>query len=250
VAARAGRSGVAGILGENLMTSTVSTVLEPDDLRFDHDPTRAWRSGLTTVLAAAAPILFTLSNVIMPALHGSNASVVAHIPPVADRLLATKFGYAVASLLLVFVAVALWRVSERRGAALRLAGGVLLIVGGVSNALGEVVFAYSAWGMHRAGVAPAAQAHVFSLFDNSTAALPISFLAIPVMSVGLVLLMAGVLRAAIVPWWLPVLVIVGGLAAGFVGVGVPALIGLVWSVGTAVLVVRIARTVAVRPQDA
>ena len=232
------------------MTSTVSTVLEPDDLRLDHDPARAWRFGLTTVLAAAAPVLFTLSNVIMPVLRGSNASVVAHIAPVADRLLATKLGYALASLLLVFVAVAFWRIGGRRGAVLRFGGGLLLIVGAVSNALGELVYGYSAWGLHQAGVVPAAQVRVFDLLDNSAAALPISFLAIPVMSVGLVLIMVGVLRAGIVPWWTPALVIAGGLAAGFAGAGLTALVGLVWSVATAVLVVRIARIAPDRPQDA
>jgi hypothetical protein len=232
------------------MTSTVSTVLEPDDLRLDDDPTRAWRSGLTTVLAAAAPVLFTLSNVIMPVLHGSNTAVVAHIPAVADRLLATKLGYALASLLLVFVAVALWRLGGRRGALLRFGGGLLLIVGAVSNALGEVVYGYAGWAMHQAGVVPVAQVRVFDLLDNSAAALPLSFLAIPVLSLGLVLIMVGVLRAGVVPWWLPVLIIVGGLAAGFAPEGIPSLAGLVWSVAAAVLVVRIARTGTDRPQGA
>jgi len=224
------------------MSSSVSTaVLEPADLQLDHDPTRAWRSGLTTVLAAAAPVLFTLSNVVMPVLHGSNASVVAHIPAVADRLLATKLGYALSSLLLVFLAVALWRAGNRRGAVLRFGGGLLLIIGAVSNALGEVVYGYAGWTMHQAAIAPAGQVRVLNLLDNSAAALPLSFLAIPVMSIGLVLAMAGVLRAGTVRWWLPVLAIVGGIAAGFAGDGIPALIGLVWSVAVAVLVVQIAR---------
>lgn len=233
------------------MSSSVSTaVLEPDDLRLEHDPTRAWRFRMTTALAAAAPVLFTLSNVVMPVLHGSNASVVAHIPPVAGRLLATKFGYALSSLLLVFLAVAIWRMGQRRGGILRFAGGVLLIIGGVSNALGEVVFGYSAWGMHRAGIAQAGQVRVFNLLDNSAAALPLSFLAIPVLLAGLLLIMVGVLRAGIVPWWLPVLVIVGGFAAGFAPVGIPSLVGLVWSVATAAIVVQIARTSPDGPQRA
>ena len=233
------------------MSAAVSAaVLEPDELRQDLDPTRAWRFGLTTVLAAAAPVLFTLSNVVMPVLHGSNASVVAHIPPVAGRLLATKLSYALSSLLLVFLAVAIWRVSERRGAILRFGGGVLLIVGAVSNALGEVVYGYSAWAMHHAGIAQAGQVRVFSLLDNSAAALPVSFLAIPVMSIGLVLAMVGVLRAGTVPWWLPALVIVGGIASGFAGDGMLSLVGLIWSVAVAVIVVQIARTIPDGPREA
>ena len=119
--------------------------------------------------------------------------------------------------------------------------GVLLVIGAVSNALGEVVDGYDAWGLHAAAVAPAAQVRLFDLLDNSAAALPVSFLAVPVMAIGLVVAMAGVLRARVAPWWLPALVIAGGLVAGFAGSGPLALIGLVWSLGTAAVVLLVAR---------
>src|ERR1700753_3655264 len=185
------------------MTSPArTTVLEPAE-----DPPRTWRSGLTTALAVAAPLLFTLSNVVMPALGRSNASVVAHIPAVAGRLLATNLIYALAPRLLVCLAVSRWRATPRAGTVLRFAGGVLLIVGGVSNALGEVVYGYDGWGLHAAAVAPAGQVRLFDLLDHSPAALPVSFLAIPVLSLGLLLAMAGLLPARGVPWVLPALVI-------------------------------------------
>jgi hypothetical protein len=225
------------------MNSSVHTaVLEPDASRLDGDPTRRWRFAVTTGVAAAAPLLFTLSNVFLPVLRGSNASVVAHIPAVANRLLAVKLVYALASLLLIALAVAIWRTDTRRGAVLRFTGGVLLIIGAVSNALGEVVDGYFAWGMHHADIPAAGQVRLFDLLDNSSAALPVSFLALPVMSLGLLIAMAGLLKARVLPWWLPVLVIVGGLASGFVGSGVLALIGLTWSLGAAGIVVILART--------
>jgi hypothetical protein len=71
-----------------MSSSARTALLEPEALQADDDPARTWRSGLTTGLAVTAPVLFTLSNVVMPGLHGSTASVVAHIPAVADRLLA------------------------------------------------------------------------------------------------------------------------------------------------------------------
>jgi hypothetical protein len=228
------------------MSSSVhTTVLEPGT-RPDEDPTRGWRFSVLTGVAAAAPLLFTLSNVFLPVLHGSNASVVAQLPAVASRLLAVKLGYALASLLLIALAVAIWRTDTRRGAVLRFAGGVLLIIGAVSNALGEVVDGYVAWGMHQAAIPAAGQVRMFDLLDNSSAALPVSFLAIPVMSLGLLIMMAGLLKARVLPWWLPVLVIAGGLASGFAGSGAVALIGLTWSLGAAGIVVMLARTFPAR----
>jgi hypothetical protein len=224
------------------MSSSVhTTVLEPGTRRPDGDPTRGWRFGVLTGVAVAAPLLFTLSNVFLPVLHGSNASVVAQIPVVANRLLAVKLVYALASLLLIALAIAIWRIDTRRGAVLRFTGGVLLIIGAVSNALGEVVDGYFAWGMHQAAIPAAGQVRVFDLLDNSSAALPVSFLAIPVMSLGLLIMMVGLLKARALPWWLPALVIVGGLASGFAGSGAVALIGLTWSLGAAGIVVMLAR---------
>jgi hypothetical protein len=233
------------------MSSSVHTaVLEPDAPRLDSDPTRGWRFAATTGVAAAAPLLFTLSNVFLPVLHGSNASVVAHIPAVANRLLAIKLVYALASLLLIALAVAIWHIDTRRGSVLRFTGGVLLIIGAVSNALGEVVDGYFAWGMQHAAIQTAGQIRLFDLLDKSGAALPVSFLAIPVMSLGLLIAMIGLLRAHVLPWWLPVLVIVGGLASGFVGSGAVALVGLIWSLGAAGIVLILARTFPARSDAA
>ena len=223
------------------MTAVMQTaILDPNAPRVETDPIRPLRFALTTWLAALAPVLFTLSNVLSPKLTGSTADVVRKIPAVADRLLAAHLLYAFASVLLIALSVALWRIDLRRGAALRFIGASLVIIGAVSNAFGEIVDGYLAWGMHRTGVADAAQIRLFDLLDNSSAALPISFLAIPVLSLGLVVLMVGVLRAKVVSPWLPAVTIVGGLGSGFAGVGLPALIGLTWSFAAAAIVLSVA----------
>lgn len=224
-----------------MTASTHTTELDPLTPRVESDPTRLLRRRFLTALAVVAPVLFTLSNVIMPKVSGSTAKdLVARIPAVADRLLGASVLYAVASLLLIALPVAIWRIDVRRGSALRLAGGVLVIVGAASNAFGEVVQGYLAWGMHNSDVTRASQVRVFDLLDKSSAALPISFIAIPVLSLGLLLMMIGVLRAGVVPIWMPVLTIVAALASGFVGVGIPALVGLVWALAAGAIVVTVA----------
>ena len=76
----------------------------------------------------------------------------------------------------------------------------------------------------------------FDLLDNSAAALPIGFVAIPVLSLGLLLLMVGVLLSRVVPAWLPALVIVGAVASGFVGTGIASALGLVWALPAGAIV--------------
>lgn len=229
------------------MTATATTVLDPSITHLELDPTSRLRAVTTTVLAVAAPVLFTVSNVWLPSLTGSTARVVAHVPAVANRLLASHLLYALASLLMIALAVALWRIDVRRGSVLRLVGGVLLIVGGVSNALGEVTDGYLAWGMHRGAVEAAAQVRTLDILDKSSAGLPISFLAIPLLVFGLLLLLAGVLRARVVPAWLPILTVVAALVSGAGGVGPGALLGLGWSAGCAAIVVLVARSEKARP---
>lgn len=224
-----------------MTAATDPTLLDPGIRRPEADPTVGWRRSATTAAAVAAPVLFTVSNVALPKLTGSDADVVAHIPPVADQLLASHLLYALASLLFIPMTIALWRIRVRRGSVLRYTGGLLLVVGATSNALGEVVDGYLGWGLHRATVDRAGQVRLFHLLDNSAAALPISFIAIPLLFLGLLVMMVGVIRARVVPTWLPTLAVVGSAGSAVVGVGAPALAGLVWSFAVAALVVLVAR---------
>ena len=221
--------------------TTSPVILDPRSTHPELDPSRNIRYAVTTALAVAAPILFTISNVALPRLSGSTADVVAQLPGVLDRLLVVKLFYALGSALMITLVIALWRVTVTRGGIVRLVGGVLVIFGAGCNALGEVVDGYLAFGMHGGAVAAASQVKVFDLLDSATAALPISFLAIPVMSLGLVVMMVGVAMARVVPVWLPALTIVGGIAAGFVGVGVLSLIGLLWALPVAAIAVIVSR---------
>lgn len=220
---------------------SVPVVLDPDDVRAELDPTRGVREWLVVGAAASAPVLFTLSNVLLPDLSGSTAHVVAHLPAVAGRLIAVKLLYAVASLLFLPLVSVLLRPNVRRGSWLRLSGGVLVVVGVASNAFGEIADGYTAWGAVRAHVDAASQVRLLDQLGNGAVTLPISFLAIPVFSVGVLVLMVGLLRSRSVPPWMPWLVIVGAVLAVPAGVGVTALLGIVYSAGLVALVLYLAR---------
>lgn len=141
-----------------MTVSIQTTELDPLTPPAETDPTRLLRGQLLSGLAVVAPVLFTLSNVVMPKVSGSTAKhLVERIPAVADQLLGASVLYAVASLLLIALPLAVWRIDTRRGSALRLAVGVLVVIGAASNAFGGVVQGYLAWGMHNSDVARASQ---------------------------------------------------------------------------------------------
>lgn len=228
----------------------MSTAVSPDEvIRVDadeqvgeasNDTTRDLRRGLTTVLGAAAAPLLVLSNVLLPTLPNKAADVVVKAPPVVGQLIAAHLVYIVASLLFIPFTLALWRIPGRRGSVLRLVGGSLTIIGMLSNALGEATDGYLLWGVVRAHVDPAAQVRLLDLLDKSNVALPVSFLAIPVAVLGALLLTAGVLRAKVVPAWAPWTLIVGAVISAGAGVGVSALLGVVFAVGGAATVLFVA----------
>lgn len=202
---------------------------EPEDV----DPTRHVRRRLALGGAVVAPIGFVLSNVLLPHLPTKTAQVVPKLPPVIDRLLTAHLLYALASLLFVPFVLVVWRNPARRGAALRLTGGLLLLVGMVSNALGEVTSGYLAWSAVTTNVDQAAQIRMLDRLDNSAAALPISFLAIPVAILGMLLLAIGVLRSRALPAWAPWTLIAGLVLSAAPSSGVLGLLGLVFAVGAA-----------------
>jgi hypothetical protein len=198
----------------------------------DGDPTRRLRRRATVWAAVAAPALFIAGSSLSPKLPSKVAEVVPKLPPIADRLLAAHLLVSLASLLFLPFTVALWRIPARRGAALRFAGGLLLMIGMVSNALGETTDAYAAWDGVRSSVDPATQVRLLEKLDSSAAGLPISFLAIPVALLGLVLLTVGVLRSRLVPIWAPIVLLVGLALSGVVSAGpVGAILGLGFVVG-------------------
>lgn len=213
-----------------------------DRTEADDDPTRFLRRRAMVWAAVAAPALFIAGSALTPSLPSKTEQVVPKLPPVADRLLAAHLVVTVASLLFLPFAMALWRVPARRGAVLRLTGGLLLVVGMISNALGETTDAYTAWAGVRVGLDPAAQIRLLDKLDSSAAGLPISFLAVPVSILGLILLAVGVLRARVVPLWAPVLLLVGLALSGVVPDGpLGGILGLGFVAGGAATVLLVDR---------
>jgi hypothetical protein len=200
------------------------------------DPSANLRQALTTGLALAAPVLLVASNALLPDLPRDTPEMIAAFPDIADRYLTAALMYSLASLLYVPFVLALWRTGTARGAWLRFGGGAVLMVGMLSNALSLSTWGYLLWGSARTGLDPAAQERLLTLLDGSAAALPISFLAIPLAVLGMLTLAAGVLRARAVPAWAPWLWIVGTTLTAGVGAGPLALLGLVGAAGSAVCI--------------
>ena len=226
---------------------TAPAVLDPAEVATRPYPSAAVGRALVLGLAVAGPVLLLIGGVVAPDLSGSNATVLAHVPPVADRLLTAHLLNTAGSLAYVATIVTTLRIPVRQGAALRLIGGAIAILGLLSNALGETLDGYAAWAGARAHVPVAAQARLFDVLDASPAALPVSWLAIPVLALGGVVLWVGVLRAhRTVPIWAPIIAILGTLVVASIGGSGPiqllGAIGTVGSVATALYAARSARS--------
>lgn len=200
------------------------------------DPTIRLRHALTTALALSAPSLLVIGNALLPELPRDPAAAVAALPAVADRYLAAAMVYALASLFYVPFVLALWRIRTARGAGLRFAGGVTLVVGMVSSALSLTTWGYLLWGSESSGLASDQLVRLMSLLDTSAAALPISFTATTVAVLGMLVLAVGVLRSGVVPTWAVLLWVVGTVLTALAGAGPLALTGLVGAAGSAVCV--------------
>lgn len=198
------------------------------------DRATAVRSRMTLALAVAAGPLLVVANALIPELGRDAAGAVATLgadPAVAQRFLWSQLLYATASLFFLPLTLLVWRTQVRRGSVLRLTGGLLVVVGMVSNALSLTVWAYLLRMGTGSGVEDGALVDMLAFGEGGLEQLPISYLAIPVAVLGIVLLGIGLLRAAVVPAWAPVLLVVGGVAAGAGGAGVRALFAVPLAVG-------------------
>ncbi|PPK94637.1 hypothetical protein CLV92_107140 [Kineococcus xinjiangensis] len=207
----------------------------------DGDRFRGARRAALAVLAAAAVPLVVLSNALLPPLPEEPALALAALPPLADRWLAVTLLYAVASLLYLPFVVVLWGLRARRGSLLRLVGGCLVVVATVSNALSLSTWGYLLWGTSAAGLERGAVLRVLAVMDGSAMTLPISWLAIPVAVLGLLLLTAGVARSRAVPAWAPWTFVIGTVVSAAVGAGPMALLGVVGAAGAVGMVRAAAR---------
>lgn len=225
------------------MTETTPLLLEPTEVAARPDPTTVVRRGLKIGLAVAGPVLLIGGGVVAPDLSGSNAQVMAHVPAVAGQLLTAHLLNTAGSFAYIATILLTWNIPATRGAVLRLVGGAVAIVALLSNAMGETLDGYAAWAGARAGVPSGQLARLFDALDGSPAALPVSWLAIPLLGVGGVVLWIGVIRAhRIIPMWAPVVAIVGtliGVAIG--GAGAVQLIGVVGAAGSVATALYAAR---------
>lgn len=229
------------------MTTAAPALLDPAEVAGRPDPSAATGRAIVLGLAVVGPVLLLIGGVIAPDLGGSNTTVLAHVPPVADQLLAAHLLNTAGSLAYLATILTTLRIRVGQGAVLRLVGGAIAILGLLSNALGETLDGYAAWAGARAHVPVAAQARLFDVLDASPAALPVSWVAIPVLALGGVVLWIGVLRAhRVVPIWAPILAIAGTLLIAAIGGAGPVqlvgVIGTVGAVATALYAARSARS--------
>lgn len=226
-------------------TASGPTVLDPAEVVARPLASDVVRHRLALGLAMAGPILLLAGTVASPDLGGTNAQVLASVPPVAGQLLIAHLLNTAGSLAYVVTVLVTLSIPVRAGSVLRLIGGVIAIGGFISNALGEVLDGYAAWAGAVAHVPPAVEARLFDVLDAAPAALPVSWLAIPVAVLGGIVLWIGALRAhRVVPLWAPVAAIVGAVISALVPIGPLALLGIVGAVGamaTALLADRSAR---------
>lgn len=222
--------------------SVSSVVLDPVEVLSRPPAATAVRRRFAVVLGVAAPVLLLIGTALTPRLSGSNAAVLAHLPQVADQLLAAHLLNTAASFAYLATVLVTWRIPDRAGSVLRLIGGAIVIVGFLSDAAGEVLDGYAAWAGAKAGVPAAVQARMFDYLDAAPAALPVSWLAIPVAMVGGLLLWIGVLRAhRSVPMWAPIVAILGTLVTAVLPTGPLALLGIVGTAGSVAVTLYAAR---------
>ncbi|WP_375400490.1 hypothetical protein [uncultured Amnibacterium sp.] len=226
-------------------TAPTPTVLDPAEVVARPLAADVARHRVALGLAVLGPILLLAGTVASPDLGGTNAQVLANVPAVADQLLTAHLLNTAGSLAYVVTVLVTLRIPAKVGSVLRLIGGVVAMAGFISNALGEVLDGYAAWAGAVAHVPPAIEARLFDVLDAAPAALPVSWLAIPVAVLGGIVLWIGVLRAhRVVPLWAPVVAIVGAVISALVPTGPLALLGVVGAVGaiaTALLADRSAR---------
>lgn len=225
------------------MSASPAVVLNPQEVLSRPLGATVLRERTGVLLAIAAPVLLLLGTVLTPQLSGSNSAVLAALPRVADQLLAAHLINIVASMSYIATVLVTWRIPERAGSVLRLVGGSVAILGFVSNALGEALDGYAAWAGAKAGVPVGSLARLFDYLDGAPAALPVSWLAIPVATVGGLVMWLGVLRAyRAVPVWAPIVAIVGTLITAALATGPLALLGVAGTAGAVAVTLYAARS--------
>jgi hypothetical protein len=189
--------------------------------RVDDRPRSAVR-----LLLLAGPVLLFSGYALHPDLPEEAAAAVSEVADARGTTLAAKLLVAVGALIMVPLVLQVRRhTAPGRGRSMVTAGAALVTVGMASNALSQATYGYLLWWVTDADVSRAAGVQVAEVATTETAAtLPVSFLAVPVFAIGLLLLATGLWRARSVPGWAPVVLAVGTVAAAALPVGWPMLV--------------------------
>ena len=173
-------------------------------------------------LLLAGPLLFQLGYALHPSLPMDVEGALAEVADVRTRNAAAKVMVAVGGLLVVALVLAYrrWLVPDR-GRVLATVGAALVAIGLGANALSQATYGYLLYWATDPDVARSAGVDVVAAAESSSelVTVPVSFFLMPVFAVGLVLVAVALWRAGTVPRWVPVGIVVAGLAAGAIGTG-------------------------------
>jgi hypothetical protein len=183
---------------------------------------------LRAALLLAGPVLLFVGYALHPDMSEDAGLALAEVAAGRGLYLGAKLMVAFGSLLMVAL---VWAIRDRsgvgRGRALLTIGATLTAIGMAANALSQAVWGYLLWFLTAPTIDPAAGAEIAGVVQTtaveSLAALPISFLSVPLFAIGLLLLAAGLWRSRTVPRWVPVTIVVIDVLAGAFGVGLPML---------------------------
>jgi hypothetical protein len=190
-----------------------------------HRDAGRWPS-IAKLLLLAGPVLLFTGYALHPDLPEEAAAALPEVADARGTTLAAKLLVAVGSLVMIPLIVQVRRqMAARRGRSVATAGAALVTIGMASNALSQATYGYLLWWVTDPDVSRAAGVQVADVATTETAAtLPVSFLAVPVFAVGLLLVAAGLWRARSVPSWASVVLGVGTIAAAALPVGWPMLV--------------------------
>jgi hypothetical protein len=187
-------------------------------------PTDRSRRWLLTAgaLLLAGPVLFDVGYALHPSLPMDVEGALAEVADVRTRHAAAKVMVAFGGLLLVALLLTYRRrLVPSRGRGLATAGTALAAIGLAANSLSQATHGYLLYWASAPDVARSAGADVVAAAEADAApvTLPVSFWSVPLFALGLVLVAVALWRAGSVPRWVPIGMVVGGVAAGAVGTG-------------------------------
>jgi hypothetical protein len=174
-------------------------------------------AGVNRWSLVAAPSLFALSGLVVPALKNGDAAQVAMISAHPDAWYAFTIVSLLGSALLVPAALALMHATGARSTASVLGAGLLCVGGLVALADSATQLVY--WQMGSRSADPAQMAALLHRYENAPGASVIFFVGAIALVVGTVLLALALTRTRVAPLWAAVLIPVGMVAnlAAFVG---------------------------------